>query len=252
MSNKSTLQEIIPEELFQEIVSSLLESDDYYASLTTPLKTVDQVKAEHKHQIDKALRFKDFEQRMNEGVDTLIHRLPKIVSKEAWEQLIEEFANADEHMINAAQYIDVEEDESVVLQELMGISNGNMGIIYALGRQLLEEKDYPQAVAIFSLLNYLNPLVPEYALGSGLSLFLAGKYDEALKTLHFAEILQPDKAAPLIYSCLCHLNLNHLDELKEELSHVEEVFHHSHEEQKQWKNLYNSLKHEVNNKIKRK
>ena len=224
-----------------EIANSFLEKDDFYEAMATPLKPAKQWKSEHRKQILETLSFNDFSKNMDKAVEIIMDRLPKMVSKGEWEQIVDEFSHIEQNFQENSA-IELQEESFITNQQLMGISDKTLNSIYTLGRTLVEEKSFDQALNIFHALCFFNPWVGEYWLGLGMCLFNMNEYDQALEILNMAQILQPDKAAGFIYSAFCHFKLNQLNLLQEDIKRIEEVFSQSAEEKGQWDKTYEQLK----------
>ncbi len=228
----------------KELAESYLESDDYYESLATSLKSAKIWKIEHRKHIMKALDHKkNLSPILEKGVSLILERLPPMVSPEAWKKFQEEFSLLEE---TASKFSKIpEEGEIITNQQIMGISDPNLAAIYDLGRKLVEEKSFENALCIFQVLAFFNPFVGEYWIGQGISLFQLKQYEDAIGILSFAKILQPEKAAPFIYTALCHDQLNQPDQVKENLESADPILQQSPEEKALWGEIATLLKDRI-------
>lgn len=228
----------------EEMADSYLEKDDFYEAMATPLKPAKQWKNEHRKQILETLNLNDFSINMDKAVEIIMDRLPKMVPKADWERIVDEFSHIEQNFQENS--VKEQEDGAIVTnQQLMGISDETLNSIYLLGRTLVEEKSFDNALNVFHALCFFNPWVGEYWLGLGICLFHLNEYDQALEILNMAQILQPDKAAAFIYSAFCHLKLNQSDLVNEDIKQIEEVFSQSAEEKSQWEKISEQLKSKI-------
>jgi tetratricopeptide (TPR) repeat protein len=226
-----------------EVLDILLEPYEYYELLATPLKQANAFKEEHRQCLKEMFQFNEFGRRMNKGFDLIIDLLPEIVGRKAWEKLAQEFAERDQH---AQQYLSQrfsigENGEPPTVQRLWGISDDSLLHIYNLGRQLLEDEQFDQADAVFTVLSYLNPNIPEYALGKGIALYSIGNYKDAAEMLQVAKTLLPNKVAPFLYSALCQTVLQNTEEVDKDLAAIEEIMKKSSEERDKWNDILKVL-----------
>jgi tetratricopeptide (TPR) repeat protein len=208
MDGDSKNQSITLQELREIVVGDLLENDEYYQAISTPLKSAESCKAEHQASLCEAVKMEKFQADLNEAVEVLIKQMPSFIGEEAWQEMLAECAD-------------------------FNFSEKTLDQIYKLGRALLEKKCFNEASPIFLFMVYLNPKVPDYWLGIGIALYSSQKYQEALAFLKIAVILQPEKAAALIYTTLSHMKLRDHNAAKKSL---EEISKKPIEEKNTWTN----------------
>lgn len=203
------------------VMDFFLQGDEEYQAQATPLKSAYQCKEEHRQQIRNALEMTDFRAKMELAWRVIYRELP---------QLRSEFSHLTEASFK----------EGEPFQTTFQISDATMLSIYSLGRRLLDLKSYKDAEAVFAFLVYLNPLIPEYLIGEGISFYQLGNYKDALVCLNLSKEMQPDKAISYIYSALCHRKLQ--DAAENDCKRIEEIFGTSKEEQEKWGSTYLFIK----------
>lgn len=248
MNKQNPTEAIAENQWINQTADSLLEENSYYEKMANPLKSAEQFKAEHRKHLQEFLQFKDFKEKMNQGVDVVLERLPQMITANEWTQFKEDFARSigRERHIASSFTEQIEQGQSTTFQNLMGISSHNMNHLYNLDRKLVEEKHFNQALAIFTMLTYLNPQVPEYWIGQAICLYSMAKYEEALAILQLAKVLQPDKVAPFIYSAFCNFALYRPEGIQQDLDLVHQILQHSETERAHWEEPYKVLKRKSN------
>lgn len=222
-------------------VDAYLESDDFYAAMATPLKPAEQCKNEHRKQIHDTLSLDDFSKQLNRSVEIIMDRLPRQVTVNEWERIVDEFSHLEQnYQKNSA--VEPIEGSIVTNQQLMGISDATLDAIYQLGRTLIDEKAFTDGIAIFHALCFFDPTPPDYWLGLGYCLYHMNDYEEALAIFDMAKTLNPESAAANVYIAFCHLRLSQLDQLQSDLIQIDEIFSHSPEEKTQWGNSVEQIK----------
>lgn len=231
--------------LVNEIIEQFLESDEYYQGRSTSIKSSRQLREEHREKLKEQFKFKSFEQKIQLGFETIYQGLPLLLSQIDWRQVSNELdrmhsQNREAYILAMVPKLDGEE-ELVTMQALFGISDQSLKSIYTLGTRLLDERKTVEAEAVFTVLAFLNPQVPEYLIGTASALYWQGKYEEALSCLDYTKILQPDKGISFIYSALCKAHLGDLYTSDSDLINLERIFRNSKEEKLKWEKIYNSI-----------
>ena len=78
-------------------------------------------------------------------------------------------------------------------QDLLGISNDQLGEMYLAADQLLEQEATADAVRAFTILCRIHPYVPDFWYGLGRALRAFGQHGEALQSLLTAETMDPSR-----------------------------------------------------------
>ena len=78
-------------------------------------------------------------------------------------------------------------------QELLGISNDQLGTMYQIANQLLDQEASTDAVRAFTVLCRIHPYVSDFWYGLGRALRACGQHDEALSMILTAETMDPSR-----------------------------------------------------------
>jgi tetratricopeptide (TPR) repeat protein len=78
-------------------------------------------------------------------------------------------------------------------QDLLGISNDQLGEMYQIAHEFLEQEANADAVRAFTILCHIHPYVPDFWYGLGRALRACGQYEEALSMLLTAETMDPSR-----------------------------------------------------------
>lgn len=212
------------------LIESSLESDSYYEAKATPIKSASAWKQEHREQICRKFQFEEFSSRIKLGFNLIANKLSPMIGIQAYNHVVQEFVERKA----PPKLIEVEPNQRLTMQEEWSISNDTMNHIYQLATKLLEDNHYKDADALFTVLCYLNPKVPEHSLGKCFALYLLEQYDEALELLQFTKILMPQDAAPYVYSALCNQKLGKAANYDEDMMKIYDIFGKSEGEKEKW------------------
>ncbi len=211
-----------------KLVEASLESDSFYEAKATPIKPASAWKQEHREQLCRKFQFEDFSSKIKLGFNLIANKLSPMIGIQAYNHVVQEFVERKTPpKIGQMQ-------GKLTMQEEWSISNDSMKYIYDLASKFLDEQQCKEADALFTVLCYLNPKVPEYSLGKCFALYLLEQYSEALDLLQLTKILQPDKAAPFVYSALCKQKLNMAEGYDEDMMKIYDIFGKSDEESQKW------------------
>ena len=89
-------------------------------------------------------------------------------------------------------------------QEILGYSEGAMVGFYASAKNLFEQQRYDEAIDAFTFLSTLNPHVPAYWMGLGMSEQLLGLHEKALIAYKMLAVLQPGNPVLHYHTASCH------------------------------------------------
>jgi tetratricopeptide (TPR) repeat protein len=112
------------------------------------------------------------------------------------------FEEAAQKIKEKSQESDFIPDDSQTFMVQMGVPWGFMDRSYEVGKGLLAEKNYNDALAVFHFLRLLHPEVFEYFLGEATCYQELGRIDEAIESYTMSLFLQPEN--PLIFFQLAH------------------------------------------------
>jgi tetratricopeptide (TPR) repeat protein len=106
--------------------------------------------------------------------------------------------------------------------EFLGLSHETMFWVYQIGHQLLEQKNYKDAAAIFFTLSMLYPFACDHWLGFGFA--QQGSLDpRALASFTQASSLDPDNPMPRYQKAKIHLEQKQFDQALVELNRLMEI-----------------------------
>lgn len=216
-----------PKEL-EKLIESSLEPDAYYEAKATPVKPASAWKQEHREQLYRKFQFEEFSSKIKLGFNLISNKLSPMIGIQAYNHVVQEFVER-----RAPPKLG-QLKGNLTMQEEWSISIDSMNYIYDLASKFLDEQQCKEADSLFTVLCYLNPKVPEYSLGKCFALYLLEQYAEALDLLQLTKILQPDKAAPFIYSALCKQKLNLSEGYDEDMMKIYDIFGKSDEESQKW------------------
>lgn len=221
----------------EDYIDSYIKPDDYYQAKATPLKSAAVLKEEHRKELREKFQFKEFLSTMDKGFKLIANLLPAMIGIQSFAHIIQEFSIRKAHSV-----IQVTENQKLTVQDEWSISEQSMKQIYQLAKELHDGDKTLDADAVFTVLCYLNPKVPEYSLGKCTALYNSGNYADAIEIVQLTKILQPNKVAPFIYSALCNKRLNNLQGLEEDLKTLDENFARGEEEKQDWLIFLEQLK----------
>ncbi len=219
-----------------DYIDSYMKPDEYYQAKATPLKNAAMFKEEHRRQLREKFQFKEFLASMDKGFKLIAHILPPMIGIQSFGHIIQEFSDRKAHSV-----VQATEHQKLTVQDEWSISEKSMNQIYQLAKELHDSDKKMESDAVFTVLCYLNPKVPEYSLGKCIALYNTGNYADAIEIVQLTKILQPSKIAPFIYSAL-NKKLNNVQALEEDLKTLEEIFTKGEEEKQDWLIFLEQLK----------
>lgn len=95
-------------------------------------------------------------------------------------------------------------EEGKTFQEILGYSQETMDKFYAAARQLFQKQEYRDSADAFIFLSTLNPYVPTYWLGLGMSQQLEGEYQASLLAYGMVMLTDPKNPVPHYHSAVCY------------------------------------------------
>ncbi len=206
-------------ELVESQVSELIQHDDYYQGLATPLKSAAVVKQEHKTQLSEVLNFKEQRIRLNHAQKIIIDLMPTHVSPAEVTKINEEFDKSVSHFSN----FKIETDKPLLFQDMLGFSDETLLHIYSLGLNLVKIGQFQDALALFNFLTMLTPHVTSYWILEGICFQHLNLHKEALAAFSAAKFLNPIDPLPIAYSIECYRSLKETDLLRQEVQLLEKI-----------------------------
>ena len=101
-------------------------------------------------------------------------------------------------------------------QDLLGISNDQLGEMYQIAYQFLAQEANADAVRAFTTLCHIHPYVPDFWYGLGKALCACERYEDALSMLLTAETMDPSRFEFYRESISCCLQMGR----KNEAAHI--------------------------------
>lgn len=235
------------EKMIDVLIDSQLPSNLKYKELVKkdPLKSAVQLKEQHKEDLKTFLRIEETNRKLHRATELILERLPQMLSEQEWKRTVEEFEASIQTSFPAHASKRRKFNPDLLFQNIFGISNPTLNHLYHLGKKLIEEAQYANAECLFTLLQFLNPYICEFWIGSSMALFFTEQYELALNGFEIAHLLETDKATPLIYCALCNIKLNKTAIAKECLQQLDRIFKQNNREQQEWGDVYA----EINNQL---
>jgi tetratricopeptide (TPR) repeat protein len=189
------------DELIETIAEELLQDDDYYQCLATPLKSAALYKQAHRNQLIELFQFKKQNERIIHALDLITNMMPSFTSADGYAKVKEEMDNSSAYFSRFMESAGAEpSDKPILLQEMLGLSDETLLHIYAFGRALVEKGNTQDACALFTLLTILAPHVESYWISQGVCMQDSGLHEEAIAAFNAAKFLDPLDPAPIVYS----------------------------------------------------
>lgn len=224
------------DELIETEVESLIQDDDYYQYLATPLKPAAVCKQAHRNQLTEFLQFKEYRERLERAEDLITNMMPAFVSVDDYAKIKEEMDNSSDYFSRFMESASQEpSDKPILLQEMLGLSDETLLHIYAFGRDLVEKGNTKDALALFAFLTLLAPHVASYWISEGVCMQDLNLHEEAIAAFNGAKFLNPQDPAPIAYSIESYRILKE-DQLKFEAELLEKALENlSSSEQAEWR-----------------
>jgi len=92
-------------------------------------------------------------------------------------------------------------------QDVLGISGERLTSLFQTAYGLLQEHRYDDAIKGFEFLTRLNPFIPDFWIGLGLSYEMFEKFDEALSSFFTAQTMDPSRPEPYEHAVGCCISL---------------------------------------------
>lgn len=174
--------------LIENQVNDLIENDDYYLGLATPLKSASILKEEHRHKLTDFFQFKEQIARLEQAQMLITDLMPLSVSPLEFTKIMEEINNSGQHFNTFMKNTGVS-DKPILLQEMLGLSDETLLHIYALGKDLVEKDNFQDAGSIFTLLTTLAPHVQSYWILEGVCFEKLNLHEESQAAFSAAKLL---------------------------------------------------------------
>jgi tetratricopeptide (TPR) repeat protein len=192
----TTTREAVLNELYESFIDSeidnLLETDETYQFQSTPLKTAEAIKADHRRQLKEELEQKELREHIVKAYDLIMNELPQRVSPAEFDQLKQEFNKSLDHFYEISQKPVEFIDQLSSFQEIYGISNESMVLIYSLAYTYLENQEFKNAESLLYFLLLLNPAISSFWFALGICLQNQGKDEESKIMFETAQALDSE------------------------------------------------------------
>lgn len=216
--------EVFLSELTENQAEELIEEDAYYQSLATPLKSAALIKKEHKKQLVDFFEFKEQADRFKHAQKLITDLMPTFVSHLAFTKIRDELNDTVLHFSHfMKEKAENAADQTILLQEMLGLSDETLIHIYALGRDLFQKGQFEDALALFSFLTTIAPHVSNYWILEGACFQNSNLHEEALAAFNTAKFLNPHNPIPIAYAIESYHQLNDKGQIKHEIELLEKV-----------------------------
>ncbi|MBA3238364.1 MAG: hypothetical protein H0T62_08490 [Parachlamydiaceae bacterium] len=120
--------------------------------------------------------------------------------------------------------LDVTKPMEENLQKILHISDSVMATAIKIAQYEYEENRLEESLSIFAFLSLLNPEDPDYWYRLGIVTYQLQHFELALRAFTNATSLDISFIETRIYSAECYTRLNRLNEAKEELDKIHDLF----------------------------
>ncbi len=227
VTNQDSEVDKVYKELIDSEIENLLQSEETYQFQSTPLKPAKAIKEDHKRQLKEELEQRELRGHIVQAYDLIMNQLPQKVSLAEFDQLKGEFEKSVNHFDDISQKPAEFIDQLSSLQEIYGISDESMTLIYSLAYGYLEKREFKNADSLLYFLTLLNPTVRSFWIALGISLQNQGKYEESKIMFETAQTLDSDNPEAFILGAQVDLQLNNSEMAQEQLKIAEKIINHS-------------------------
>jgi len=212
------------DKLFDELIGSkvdvLLENDSYYQQMATKLKPASVIKQEHRELIIRQLKMNELQTQLIKAEELIRGHLAE-VSPNEYKKVIDEFEHATEHLMTFTPKREgAEKDQPLLLQEILGISDHSLSLIYQLARRYAKDNEFSNARALFSYLTTLAPQHSVFWMSLGICFQMLNLDKEAVEAFMISKTLNDSEPASYIYAAESYLKLKERDKAKQEIEEV--------------------------------
>jgi tetratricopeptide (TPR) repeat protein len=210
-SSQATLSQFdldLEKEIDNYVDSLNLEEDPIHPSLQNAKARKESMKLE----IKEAVKLPELSKNLNSALNLLFSEGSVYLTKEAYEQLIEDLSNAS-IMLN----VKLEESGNDTLQHLANISDESMKSIVEVSIAKFTEERYQDCFSLFSLLTVLNPAYSEYWFRFGLAAQKCENYELASRAYAAALELDPQLVGARLFAAECFVRLGKISEARAEI-----------------------------------
>lgn len=231
--------------LIEEEVDTLLEHDNYYQMLSTPIKPASVIKQQHRRQLVEFFELTDLQAQLDAAQSLILSGLPDLISAQDFSKVKNEIDESTDHFFSFVEMQEERQEKSehpVLLQEMFGFSNETILHVYALGANLVEKGNFPDARVLFTFLTTLAPHVSSYWVALGVCLQELNKQEDAVISFGAANFLEPMNPAPLFYILEIYIGLKETDKARLEVDELKKVMPTlSKDERAMWEQKINNL-----------
>lgn len=201
--------------------------------MATALKPSDIIQAEHRKQLQEVFKLNNFTESISNAIfviknsDLLSSKQKTTLDTDFFTPLIE-FDEIDALGITSPQ-------------DRIHITNNTMEIVYKLGSRLMAINQVYDALSLFTLCTFLNPIVPCYWIGLMIGFFKQSHFAEALMASKIVTDLIPHQAVGFVYCILIKRKQDPNALIDEELAKIDLIFNEDINEKQLWESTLNSL-----------
>lgn len=181
-------------ELIESQVEELIQSDDFYQKLATPLKSASVIKQEHRQQLTEFLQFKEQIARLDQAQKLITDLMPSFIPPVEFDKIKQELDNSGAHFSDFMEKAE-DSDRPILLQEMFGLSDETLMHVFALGKDLIEKGHFQDACSLFAFLTTLAPHVPSYWILEGVCFENLNLHEETKAAFTAANFLKENTLA---------------------------------------------------------
>lgn len=171
----------------------MLLSDDEYLARSTPLKSMQEIKGQHRRHIVESLKMVELEACLNRAAKLIREELSSTVSTDECDMVLKELNECDNIFEEFTESLKNRDEKPVLLQEKCGFSNNTLTDIYKLAHHLVENKQYTETMDLLIFLIVLNPVISIFWRSLGLCLQEIDQREEAAAILKMADALNVEE-----------------------------------------------------------
>lgn len=188
------------EMLLEPLIESILEDDDYYRHLETPLKKAGTIKNDQRYQLNEIFKMNGIRSRLLNAQNLISNFLPEFVSQEILGKIMSEMDKSSDHLMAYIESANQAEEKFVSFQDIFGWSDETLLHLYDFASHLIRTGKIAEANDLFLFLTTLSPQIASYWIGQGVCLQALKQYEEALAVYDAAKFLNNSDPLPYAYS----------------------------------------------------
>ena len=211
----ASLQNLIGDALFEEFAESMAKVLVEQQQMQGPLLLSKEMAINQKKKVYQQALTKELQEQSKiliKAVHLIRENLDKHFEKDEIEVIEKEMELASVHILEPAFAQSINEGMSV--QEALSFSKQTLFAFYTIGYELFKQEMTEDALAIFTLLTFLNGLVYDYWIAKGICHQKREEKVEALIAFTITAQLFPDHPEPKILAIEIHLASQEIEDAR--------------------------------------